>query len=308
MTTTSAISASVVICAYTDARWDSIVRALEGVAEQTMEPLDVILAVDHNPALAERFRNELQPRFAFLTVALADSGPSGIGSARNIGIAHSRGDVVVFLDDDAAPKPDWLREIVAPLNDQTIGVVAGLVTPAWVGAERAPRWLPPEYYWVMGATWRGFGSDASDIRNPIGASMAIRRDLLNGVGGFDLGFTYNNDETDLCFRIREAFPGTRTVFAPKSEILHEVSPARQTLKYFFRRCWVEGIAKGSTSERHGRGTLMRELDYCVRYLTTGVLGSLVTLRLGRVMCLVGGFGCTLVGWIYSRTKRALNNA
>lgn len=305
MTTVSSPSASVVICAYTEARWDSIVKALEGVSLQTKVPQDVILAVDHNPSLAQRFRNELIPRFPFLTVALEESGPSGIGSARNIGIRHSTGEIVVFLDDDAAPQPAWLEEIVRPFHEDSVGVVAGLVTPNWVGASRAPRWLPPEYLWVMGATWRGFGSDQRDIRNPIGASMAIRRHLLEAVGGFDLRFTYNNDETDLCFRIRESFPGTRTVYAPKSEILHEVSASRQTLKYFFRRCWVEGLAKGSTSEQHGRGTLMRELDYCVRYLTTGVLGSIATLRFGRVMCLVGGFSCTLTGWIYSRSKRAL---
>ncbi|MBU6234152.1 MAG: glycosyltransferase [Acidobacteria bacterium] len=303
MTVLNLASASVVICAYTEERWDSIVRAVEGVFQQTHQPMDVILAVDHNPALAARFEAELHVRFPTLTVALENTGPSGIGSARNVGIAHSHGDVVVFLDDDAAPRTTWLEEIVRPFADCTVGVVAGLVTPVWIGAQRAPRWLPPEYFWVMGATWRGFGSDAADIRNPIGASMAIRRDLLVHVGGFDLGFTYNNDETDLCFRIRSAFPGTRTVYAPKSEVLHEVSPARQTLKYFFRRCWVEGIAKGSTSERHGRGTLMRELDYCVRYLTTGVIGSLVTLRLGRVVCLVGGFSTTLTAWIVSRTKK-----
>lgn len=303
MTGFNLASASVVICAYTEERWDSIVRAVEGVFQQTHQPMDVILAVDHNPALAARFEDELCVRFPALTVALENTGPSGIGSARNVGIANSRGDVVVFLDDDAAPRTTWLEEIVRPFSDRTVGVVAGLVTPVWIGAQRAPRWLPPEYFWVMGATWRGFGSDAADIRNPIGASMAIRRDLLVQVGGFDLGFTYNNDETDLCFRIRSAFPGTRTVYAPKSEVLHEVSPARQTLKYFFRRCWVEGMAKGSTSERHGRGTLMRELDYCVRYLTTGVIGSLVTLRLGRVVCLVGGFSATLTAWIVSRTKK-----
>ena len=305
MSEPSHLSASVVICAYTEARWASIVKALEGVQSQTLTPSDVILAVDHNSSLAQRFREELIPRFPFLTVALEDTGPSGIGSARNIGIAHSRGDIVAFLDDDAAPTPTWLEEIVRPFGDETVGVVAGLVTPNWVGSTSAPRWLPPEYFWVMGATWRGFGSGESDIRNPIGASMAIRRNLLNAVGGFDLRFTYNNDETDLCFRIREAFPGTRTVFAPRSEVLHEVSSSRQTPRYFFRRCWVEGIAKGSTSERHGRGTLMRELDYCVRYLTTGVIGSLATLRLGRVTCLVGGFLFTLTGWMYSRLRRAL---
>ena len=307
MSPNTPLSASVVICAYTDQRWDSMVRAIEGVARQTVTPSDVVLAVDNNPSLADRFTTELVPRFPFLTVALADTGSSGIGYARNIGISHSRGDAVVFLDDDATPEATWLEEILRPFADPSVGMVGGLVTPLWVGASRPPRWMPPEYLWVMGATWRGFGGDGSDIRNPIGASMAIRRSLLEGVGGFDLNILYGNDETDLCFRIRESFPGTRTVFARKSEIHHEVSPSRQSIRYFFRRCWIEGVAKGLTSERHGRGTLMRELDYCVRYLTTGVLGSLITLRFGRVVCLVGGFSTTLIGWIYSRTKKALTS-
>ena len=74
MTLSNLASASVVICAYTENRWDSIVRALEGVSQQTHQPRDVILAVDHNPALAARFTVELVPRFPSLTVALENEG------------------------------------------------------------------------------------------------------------------------------------------------------------------------------------------------------------------------------------------
>ncbi|MBU6232976.1 MAG: glycosyltransferase family 2 protein [Acidobacteria bacterium] len=306
MSLSNPVSVSVIICAYTAERWDSLVRALEGVSQQTLQPSDLILAVDHNPDLAMRIIQELKPRFPALTVAQVNTGPSGIGSARNIGISHSHGDLVVFLDDDAAPRNTWLEEIVTPFTDSTVGVVAGHVTPKWMGSTKAPRWFPPEYFWVVGATWRGFGTSEADIRNPIGASMAIRRELLESVGGFDVNIVYGNDETDLCFRIRDESPGIRTVYAPRSEVFHEVSATRQTVRYFFRRCWVEGVAKGSTSERHGRGTLRRELDYCVRYLTTGVIGSLVTLRLGRIVCLVGGFTTTLAGWIVSRLKKQLS--
>lgn len=298
-------TAAIVICVYTEERWDAILRCLEGVSQQTLNPLEVVVSVDHNPSMHQRLVREVAPLYPSVQFLDATEGPRGIGTARNTGAWATTADIVAFLDDDAAPEPGWLAGLVATFDDPTVLVAAGRVVPNWLGATKAPWWFPPEYLWIVGSTWRGFGKDHSDVRNPVGASMAVRRSVLEEVGGFDSSIKYCNDETDLCLRIAKRHTGSRVLFAPDSVINHEVPAARQRPRYFFKRCWTEGIAKGMTSETHGRGTLMRELDYCVRYLTTGVLGSLFTLRWGRVVFLVGGFGTTLVGWVYSRTKRAL---
>ena len=47
-------SASVVICSYTEDRWDLLMKVLDSVAAQTLVPQQVILVVDHNVDLYKR--------------------------------------------------------------------------------------------------------------------------------------------------------------------------------------------------------------------------------------------------------------
>ena len=44
--------------------------------------------------------------------------------------------------------------------------------PWW--PELAPRWLPEEFYWVVGCSYRGLPESVGPVRNPIGASMSMR--------------------------------------------------------------------------------------------------------------------------------------
>lgn len=39
---------------------------------------------------------------------------ANISMARNIGIAHSAGEIVAFIDDDAVPEPTWLTYLITP--------------------------------------------------------------------------------------------------------------------------------------------------------------------------------------------------
>jgi hypothetical protein len=55
--TTSRIS--VIICAFTEERWEATVAAIKSAHEQTLPPDEVILVIDHNPALFERARATL---------------------------------------------------------------------------------------------------------------------------------------------------------------------------------------------------------------------------------------------------------
>src|SRR5687768_13254975 len=95
---------SVVICAWTERRWDVLAQAVHAVRGQTHTPHQLLLVVDHNPALLERARRA----FADVEV-LANEERRGLSGGRNTGIRHSDSDVVAFLDDDATPHRDWLE-------------------------------------------------------------------------------------------------------------------------------------------------------------------------------------------------------
>jgi glycosyltransferase involved in cell wall biosynthesis len=51
--------------------------------------------------------------------------PTGYYGLKNHGFAHSRGDIVVFIDSDVVPEPGWLAALLAPLADRSTQVVAG---------------------------------------------------------------------------------------------------------------------------------------------------------------------------------------
>src|ERR1051325_230615 len=98
-----ALTASVVICVYTEDRWADIVRAVRSVESQTTAPLETILAVDPNPPLRARAAGALPGGDGTENIEAR-----GLAGARNWVFGIARGDIVAFLDDDAWAEPDWL--------------------------------------------------------------------------------------------------------------------------------------------------------------------------------------------------------
>src|SRR4051794_32466100 len=96
-------SISVVICSYTDRRWDDFWRACASVERQLLDGDELVVVIDHNDALLARAQAEI-PR----AQVVANRGKQGLSDARNTGVATATGDVVAFLDDDAAARPGWL--------------------------------------------------------------------------------------------------------------------------------------------------------------------------------------------------------
>ena len=235
---------SVVVCTYNDERRALLRATLAGVAAQRPPCDELIVVVDHNPALAAALRVENPD-----ALVVESTGPKGLSGARNTGIATATGDVVVFLDDDAVPRTGWLAALTAPFADDAIAGVGGHAEPAWELGAR-PRWMPPELDWVVGCSF--VGQPHGDVRNPIGCSMALRADVLARVGGFatELGrvgtLPSGCEETEIGLRINRA--GGRIVLVEDSVVDHFVPFARSNPRYVLRRFHAEGISKAIVRE------------------------------------------------------------
>lgn len=272
------MNVTVVICAYTLDRWEDIQRAVESCRAQTRPPEEVLVVVDHNDALLARAGAELPG-----CTVVANRSTRGLSGARNTGVATSSGDVLVFLDDDAYAEPTWLAELVAPLDDPAVAGVGGWVDPEWPDA--VPPWFPETFYWVVGCSYRGLPADGATIRNPIGASMAIRRRVFDEVGGFTSGLgrigrnPLGCEETELCIRYGTAHPDDRFVLARGAVVHHRVPPSRLTWHYFWTRCWAEGLSKAAVATLVGSDQgLSAERRHAARAIPHEIVTSLSGIR------------------------------
>ena len=203
-------------------------RVLEAIAQQDHKPSEVVVVdsaptVPGAPDIASRWgaRYVLEPL-------------PGASRARNSGAAQSQSEIVVFLDDDALPEPDWLRRLLVEFSQPEVGVVTGCVHP-WpkgssagvsaavvrgAGAEGrfgGEEWLVLERKspgWFELCAFGGFG---------IAANMAVRSSAFRRVGGFDLLLGPGaplllSEEYYLYLSLVEL--GYRGIYTPKAVVSH----------------------------------------------------------------------------------------
>jgi GT2 family glycosyltransferase len=299
------VGVSVVICAYAECRWEALVEAVASAREQNPEPDEVVVVIDHNDALLARATRGLRE-----ALVVANAGSRGLSGARNTGVRHSSGAIVAFLDDDASARPGWLLALTRAFEDPSVIGVGGVALPVWESA--APAWLPSEFLWVVGCSYRGLPAQRAEIRNPIGANMAFRRAVVRRVGGFTDGIgrigrtPLGCEETELSIRAREA-TGGRIVQRHDAVVEHRVSDDRASWSYFRRRCWAEGLSKVAVARRVGSdAALASERSYVVRALPAGVVRGLADASRGdrsglaRSGAIVCGLAITTAGYVRGR--------
>ena len=291
---------SIIICAYTQLRWDDIVASVTSATDQP-EAAEVILVIDHEETLLKR----AQLRWPELSV-IPNTERQGLSGARNTGVAAARGRIVAFLDDDAAAADDWLSWLVQPFTDPDVAAVGGRADPVWPHAD-APRILPPELFWIVGCSYLGLPTTRSDVRNVIGCSMAFRREILINLGGFNVDtgrvgrVPLGCEETELCIKVHQADATARVVYEPRAVVRHRVSTDRTGWSYLIRRSFFEGISKAVLSRHLGSGdALASETSYTLRVLPRGIVRELGSIGRGgaaRAAAIVLSLGAAGAGYL-----------
>jgi len=317
------LSVSVIICAYTEARWDDLCAAVATLWTQQAPPYEVIVVVDHNPALLERARNAPELQGAQV---LANSGPRGLSGARNAGVAHARGAILAFLDDDAIPEPDWLAQLLQAFHDARVIAAGGAIEPLWPGTR--PEWFPEEFDWVVGCTYRGVPTAPTPVQRLIGCNMSFRREAFELAGYFrsEIGQVGNDlmrsDDTEFTIRLWQRCSDRILLFVPQARVRHRVTEGRASWRYFRSRCYAEGFSKAQMARLVGsRDALAAERSYVARTLPAGVARGLVETvsgrdvggirRAGAILAglAITGFGYvtgTLVGRLDTQRRRGLS--
>jgi GT2 family glycosyltransferase len=138
-----ALTASIIVTTYRRPR--DLAVCLDSIPGQSVAPLEVIV-VDNDPRQgAKATVGDYDARYRARGIALLYE-PSPVNSpprARNLGVRLSRGDVVLFLDDDVVLEKEYLRHLMAVYEEKpTAAGVQGYVT----NYEEAPRFLRRVFY------------------------------------------------------------------------------------------------------------------------------------------------------------------
>lgn len=301
---------SVVIPAYTENRWEQLVKAVSSVEQQTLKPYEIIVVIDHNPKLMELARQHLQ------VTVIANHYLRGLNGARNSAVAAASGEVVAFLDDDATPAPDWLAQLSQGYACADVVGVGGSIVPDWMGAK--PRWFPEEFYWVVGCTYRGMPTSDENVRNLIGCNMSCLRAVINDIGGFNVeighasGVPRGDDETEFCIRVLQRWPEKSFLYRPTARVYHQVPPSRANWRYFGLRCYLEGRSKATLSHLVGaKDSLASEKTYAFKTLPRGILRGLGDSLSGdlagltRSAMIIIGLGVTTLAYLIGRFQTLL---
>lgn len=230
---------SIIVCTYNRDKY--LYGALQCIAENGFptEAYEIILvnnmSADNTEAECQKFEHDY-PNVNFHYFVETNQG---LSYARNRGIEESRGETLVFLDDDSYIQKDYLLNLRKQLDAHpNIDAFGGKIDPVFESGE-PPKWLSKwNYSWVSAIN---LGDKACQFKGktfPIGANMGIRKAMLLKTGNFNtqLGRSKKNlmggEEKDLFERIQ--MQGGTIYYFPDVVVQHVIPPARTTKDYVKR--------------------------------------------------------------------------
>lgn len=174
----------------------TLAACLDAAFAQTYPAVEVIVVDD---ASSDRSRAIAQRYDCTLITSEHNSGPA---TARNRGIAASRGEIVFFLDADVALAPDAVATAVVLLDeDSSLAGASGIyaVTPLFDDG------VVERYQALHAHYWRR--RNAGIVRAGYFSLGAFRRSVIDEVGAFDGSLRANfNEDTEYGYRIAERYP------------------------------------------------------------------------------------------------------
>ncbi len=140
----------------------------------------------------------------------------GLAAARNAGIAAAHGEIVAFIDADAAADSDWLYHLVETMRRRERGRGRRSQFPAR-GA------IPDHRRDRRGAraSRAKCGSSDDSLAQMCGCNMAIGKAHLESLGGFDPVFTTAGDDVDISWRLLNAGAPGGIAYAPAAAVVHD---------------------------------------------------------------------------------------
>ena len=186
---------------------------------------------------------------------------AGKSLACNTATRNARGDILVWIDDDVRPHPNWLEEITKPIAEGRFDAVCGKVV---IPPHLQRPWMTLQHLGWLACT---DSIDPEAPRYAVGANMAFAKKILERVPEYDpeLGPPGLGFYEDVLFTSQIKHAGYRLGMATKAIVEHHFDAARLSRESFLKRAVGEGrsLAYVTWHWKHERNSfpLLRSLKH-----------------------------------------------
>ena len=152
--------------------------------------------------------------------AVIPSGPVGPAVKRNMGAAASDADIIAFIDADAWPDFNWLKNVVPYFQDENVAAVGGpAVTPADDSRRKQVSGMVYSASMVSGSTTYRYTHHAfREVDDYPTCNLLVRRSDFEAVGGFIEEF-WPGEDTVLCLKLTRDL-GKKILYVPNVTVNH----------------------------------------------------------------------------------------
>lgn len=236
---------SVIICTYNRDKY--IYNVLKSVAENNLDTslYEVVLVNNNSTDNTESECKRFAINFPNVSFQYHVELNQGLSYARNRGIAEAKGNVVVYVDDDATVNTEYLTTYYQFFNkNPNVYAAGGPILPVYETKE--PKWF--SHYTRQLITGRLYlGNEVREFSKgafPGGGNAAYRKSVFDKVGLFnpELGRKGNSligaEEKDLFDKMVDN--GIKFYYLPNAILYHIIPPAKLTNDYFQRLTYSIG--------------------------------------------------------------------
>jgi glycosyltransferase involved in cell wall biosynthesis len=221
-------------------RTASLQHFLDSLEAQSLREFRLLIADQNRDDRVERILVGY-PELNVLRLAVP---PRGLSSARNAALAHLKGDVVAFPDDDCVYPPELLRAVAARLaRESDLDGVVGMAVDDRGRPSAASRWDTGAGALTLHNVWR----------RAVSITIFLRRRVVEQVGHFDesLGMgsaTRFQSGEEVDYLIRAVRRGFRLEYDPSLRVVHPQGPSDEAAAA--RVAARNGLAMGELLRRH----------------------------------------------------------
>jgi len=159
-----------------------------------------------------------------VTIKIVPTGPVSPAKKRDIALNYAEGEILAFIDDDAYPTKDWLKNAINNFSDPQVAAVGGpAITAENDDVKQKASGLVYSSLLCCGKyVYRYLPRKRREVDDYPSCNFLVRKSIMQALGGFNTNF-WPGEDSKLCLDITKRL-GEKIIYDPKVIAYHHRRP------------------------------------------------------------------------------------